>query len=167
MQQRRGESQGNPQYGRAATSGEKVCFVIMPFSKTKTCSESEWTKIFEDVFKPAVEESGLGYDCRRSAATRGNIVKDILLDLQDSKVVLADLTDWNPNVFYELGVRHAMTNRTILVTQNLEEVENQRFVYLGIHPSILHLSLADTGDTVLDLRQQLSIQPSAMTEECE
>ena len=82
-------------------------------------------------------------------------------------MVLADLTDWNPNVFYELGVRHAMTNRTILVTQNLEEVENKRFVYLGIHPSILHLSLADTGDAVLDLRQQLSIQPSAMTEECE
>ena len=78
------------------------CFVIMPFSTTESCTEDEWTQIFEQVLKPAVESVGLDYICRRSVATRGNIVGAIVRDLNDSHVVIADLTDRNPNVFYEL-----------------------------------------------------------------
>jgi hypothetical protein len=40
--------------------------------------------------------------------------------LNQADVVLADLTDMNPNVFYELGVRHTLKNRTILVSQSLD-----------------------------------------------
>jgi len=52
----------------------RICFIIMPFSDAPSCTEDEWTKIFETLIKPAVEDDpGLGYECRRSAATRGNI----------------------------------------------------------------------------------------------
>jgi len=98
------------------------CFVIMPFSSTASCTEEEWTRIFEQVLKPAVESAGLDYVCRRSVATRGNIVGAILQDLNDSHVVLANLTDRNANVFYELGVRHATKDRSILVAQNKEDI---------------------------------------------
>jgi hypothetical protein len=37
-------------------------------------------------------------------------------------VVIADMTDRNPNVFYELGVRHALRNATVLVAQDLQDV---------------------------------------------
>ncbi len=40
--------------------------------------------------------------CKRSEATRGNVVAAIMRDLHDSYVVIADLTDRNANVFYEL-----------------------------------------------------------------
>lgn len=52
----------------------RTCFVIMPFSTTASCTKEEWTWIFKNVFKPAVEGAGLDYGCRRSVATRGNIV---------------------------------------------------------------------------------------------
>ena len=39
-----------------------TCFVIMPFSDTESCSEAEWTWIFEELIKPAVEGAGLDYD---------------------------------------------------------------------------------------------------------
>ena len=94
------------------------CFVIMPFSTTETCSEEEWTSIFETKIKPAVEASGHGYVCRRSQATRGNVLAGIMQQLATAHVVIADLTDANPNVFYELGVRHALTDRTILIAQD-------------------------------------------------
>ena len=100
----------------------RICYVIMPFSDTKSCNEEEWTHIFRNVFKPAIEGAGLDYECRRSSATRGNIVAMILQDLDDGYVVLADLTDQNPNVFYELGVRHTLKDRTILVAQKSEDI---------------------------------------------
>ena len=98
------------------------CFVIMPFSGTASCTEDEWTQIFEQVLKPAVESAGLDYICRRSVATRGNLVGAIVQDLNDSHVVIADLTDRNANVFYELGVRHAMKDRSILIAQKKEDI---------------------------------------------
>lgn len=94
----------------------------MPFSRTSSATEEEWTEIFETFLKPAVEGAGLDYECRRSVATRGNVVGLITQDLNDAYVVLADLTDRNANVFYELGVRHALTNRTILLAQRREDI---------------------------------------------
>lgn len=100
----------------------RTCFVIMPFSTTSSCTEEEWTLIFEEFFKPAIEGAGLDYECHRSVATRGNIVASILQELKESYVVLADLTDHNANVFYELGVRHSLKDRTILVAQKTEDI---------------------------------------------
>lgn len=94
----------------------------MPFSSTTSCTEEKWTEIFEYIIKPAVEESGFGYECERSVAERENIIKGILDALNKANVVIADLTDNNPNVFYELGVRHTLTNRTILISQGEEHI---------------------------------------------
>ena len=100
----------------------RTCFVIMPFSTTHSCTEDEWTSIFENLLKPAVEAAGLDYQCHRSVATRGNIVGRIVQDLNDSYVVIADLTDHNANVFYELGVRHALKNRSIILAQERDDI---------------------------------------------
>jgi hypothetical protein len=101
---------------------KKKCFIIMPFSSTKSCDEEKWKDIFEHIIKPAVEECRLGYKCERSLPERENIIKSILRALAEADVVIADLTDNNPNVFYELGVRHALTNRTILIAQGPEHI---------------------------------------------
>ena len=94
----------------------------MPFSSTKRHTTEGWTEIFEDVHKPAITGSRFGYKCERSKIGTGSFIKDILLQLNQADVVLADLTDMNPNVFYELGVRHALRNRTILVSQTMDDV---------------------------------------------
>ena len=101
---------------------KKLCFVIMPFSSTNRCSTEDWTAIFENVHKPAITGSGHGYKCERSKIRTGAFIKDIILQLNQADVVLADLTDMNPNVFYELGVRHALKNRTILVSQTMDDI---------------------------------------------
>ncbi|MDD5702125.1 MAG: hypothetical protein PHU23_08765 [Dehalococcoidales bacterium] len=53
----------------------------------------------------------------------------ILQDLKDSYVVLADLTDRNANVFYELGVRHSLKDRTILLAQKQEDIPFDLIAY--------------------------------------
>ena len=94
----------------------------MPFSETDSLAEEKWTEIFKHTIKPAVEESGFGYECKRYGLGRANIVKDILEDLNRAQVVIADLTDDNPNVLWELGVRHTLKRRTLLISQDTKSI---------------------------------------------
>ena len=100
----------------------RSCFVIMPFSNTRSCRQDEWTTIFQELIRPAVEESGLGFTCRRSDTVTGNVIRDILMDLHAANVVIADLTDQRANVMYELGVRHALATRTIMIAQRSKDI---------------------------------------------
>lgn len=97
---------------------KKKCFVIMPFAQAGSQAEQKWTEIFDHTIKPAVEESRCGHKCERYKFRRANIIKDILQELNSAPVVIADLTNSNPNVLWELGVRHTLSKRTILVAQN-------------------------------------------------
>ena len=90
----------------------------MPFSKTYLLAKEQWTEIFEHKIKPAVEESGFGYKCERYELRRANITKAILEELKGAHLVVADLTSKNPNVLWELGVRHTLSRRTILIAQD-------------------------------------------------
>jgi len=103
-------------------NNKKKCFVIMPVSGTKSCTEAEWTGIFQQMIKPAVTGSRLGFDCERAKPLTGAFIKDILEGLNRADVVIADLTDRNPNVCYELGIRHTLKKRTILIAQNIDDV---------------------------------------------
>jgi ActR/RegA family two-component response regulator len=100
----------------------KKCFVIMPFSNTQSCSEQDWTDIFNLLICPAVENSGFNYKCFRNNNHVGGIIKNVMKNLNEADLVIADLTDRNVNVFYELGVRHTLKTPTILLCQNLKEV---------------------------------------------
>jgi hypothetical protein len=100
----------------------KECFVIMPFSETTDEHDEEyWTCFFKDFIKPALCKCG--YKAHPSVDTPASILKGIIQDLQCYNLVLAVLTDFNPNVWYELGVRHSLRKGTIMM---IERGEDQR-----------------------------------------
>ena len=90
----------------------------MPFSELGGITEQKWTEIFEELFKPTILEANLNYDVERSEIRNGAFTKDIVENLKNSHVVLADITYVNANVMWELGVRHALSKRTIIVARN-------------------------------------------------
>jgi len=94
----------------------KDCFIIMPFSKTKSHSEEEWTELYEEFFKPAWNEFNIL--CHRAEVSRGSITKDIIEKLFSASMVFADITDFNPNVMYELGVRHSFKKPSSIVIES-------------------------------------------------
>lgn len=49
-----------------------------------------------------------------------NILKDIIQNIYDADIIIADLTGLNPNVFYELGIAHTLNKKVIIITQNIE-----------------------------------------------
>lgn len=76
---------------------------------------------YEEIIEPAVEgllvDGSQVFRCIRAdfVSNSGSITHDVLTRLYRSDAVIADLTDLNPNVFYELGVRHALRSGTILI----------------------------------------------------
>jgi hypothetical protein len=87
-----------------------LCFVEMPFgTKTdaRTGTEIDFDQIYECGIKPAAE--GAGLECIRGDDERsGGIIHTAMFArLLLCEFVIVDLTTANPNVFYELGVRHA------------------------------------------------------------
>jgi hypothetical protein len=86
----------------------------MPFSATRSHPEDYWTRHFEEFLRPSIEETGR-VKAKRSTPLRGDIVKQIVSDLVTSPVAVADLTDHNPNVFWELGVRQSFRSGTITI----------------------------------------------------
>ncbi len=94
------------------------CFVIMPFSKTsEQHTEDYWTKHFEDFIKPLIESTH-PIIAERSSPLRGDILRQIVTDLVSVPIVVADLTDSNPNVYWELGVRQSFKHGTITIAEN-------------------------------------------------
>ncbi len=99
----------------------KDCFVIMPFSPSPSrLKEGEWTEIFEKLFKPAW--NAFDIDCYRTKVPRGSITKDIIEKLYSASIVFTDLTGSNPNVLYELGVRHTFKKPSVMVKAKGSEI---------------------------------------------
>ena len=94
----------------------RKCFIIMPFSGTETVkTKKAWTDIYNNFFKPAWK--GAKFDCERANVKRGSITKDIIEKMFSVDIVMADLTDTNPNVMYELGVRHSFKKPSLMIKQ--------------------------------------------------
>lgn len=98
----------------------KICFVIMPFSQTENHPEEYWTEHFETFLKPLIEICKL--EARRSIALREDILRQIITSLVVSPVVVADLTDHNANVYWELGVRQSFKDGTVTIAEEGTEL---------------------------------------------
>jgi len=111
------------------------------------------------MIRPAVVGSRLGFICERSEPRTGNLIKDILNELNGADVVIADLTDTNPNVFYELGVRHTLRNRTILIAQDMEFVPSDLKSYWVIIYKKDLSGLQDFKDKMKDTLREMMRDP--------
>ncbi|WP_366923150.1 DUF4071 domain-containing protein [Metallumcola ferriviriculae] len=96
-----------------------LLFVVMPFGKKKdqtSTFEIEFDSIYEKAIKPAAEEAQVDV-IRADEERSGGIIHIPMFErLLLAEIVIADLTIQNPNVYYELGIRHCSRPRsTILI----------------------------------------------------
>ncbi|MBV9767191.1 MAG: DUF4071 domain-containing protein [Acidobacteriaceae bacterium] len=96
-----------------------VCFVDMPFGKKPDLAsgvEVDFNSVYETAIEPAITECGLESIRGDRERTGGIIHAPMFGRLLLSDFVIADLTLANPNVFYELGIRHtARPFTTVLI----------------------------------------------------
>ena len=104
-----------------STPPSPLCFVAMPYGKRAASPggpEIDFNAVFEDLFKPPVLAAGL--ECVRAdfELSGGFVHKPMFERLIVAEYVLADVTFANPNVTYELGLRHgASLGATLLVAE--------------------------------------------------
>ncbi len=97
------------------TAKKDICFVICPFGG--------WhDEYHREIFCAAISAAGLEPARADDVFTSSNIVNDIWTLITKSRVLLADMTGKNPNVFYELGLAHAARKPVLLVTQSIDDV---------------------------------------------
>jgi hypothetical protein len=123
------------------------CFVIMPIGSQNIngidYSEEELKNKYNDLIKKAVIDARIGIEVIRAdeVAMPGSITNDILMKLMYSTYVVADISLPNPNVFYELGIRHAIRSRTIL----LKDKNINNYVFDISHSRFIEYDNTSTG----------------------
>jgi O-acetyl-ADP-ribose deacetylase (regulator of RNase III) len=105
-------------------SGKK-CFAIMPFGKKKekrpdgTEVEIDFDHVYHELIKKAVEAIGVECDRCDEIIDTGSIHAKMFNSIFDADVAIVDVSFMNPNVYYELGVRHALKkNITLVIRKN-------------------------------------------------
>ena len=94
-------------------------FIAMPFG-TKPGADGkdiDFNRIYAELLKPALEAAGCEVFRADEEQRAGDIRTDMFQELLVADLVLADLTLDNPNVWYELGVRHALRARGVVLVQ--------------------------------------------------
>jgi tetratricopeptide (TPR) repeat protein len=90
-------------------------FVAMPYGRKQ---DIDFDAVYADYLKPAL--AGAGFEVFRADEEEraGDIKTDMFQELLLADLVVVDLTIDNPNVWYELGVRHALRARGVLLVQS-------------------------------------------------
>lgn len=103
------------------TSPERVrefldtCFVMMPFG--------EWhDKYYQQIYMPAIRKAGFEPVRADDLFSTGTVVEQIWEQIQKSTVLLADLSDKNANVFYELGLAHAAKKPVVFTASSTNDI---------------------------------------------
>lgn len=84
-----------------------------------------------------------------------NILKDIIISIYDSNLIIADLTGLNSNVFYELGLAHALRKNVILLTQEIDELPFDLRSYRVIQYSTHFTKIRELEDNLKRLTKEI------------
>ena len=106
----------NPVFrGRNFKVNPELTFVLMPFAE-------RFDPIYSEIIKPVVEQFGLMCIRADNLYHSKPIMEDIWKFLNEARIVIADVTGKNPNVFYEIGLAHAIGKEVIIISQSTDDI---------------------------------------------
>src|SRR6476661_1921473 len=93
-------------------------FVIRPFGKKADAAGTsiDFEQVHERLIAPALKDAGLGGGTTGEIIDAGNVREDMFSLIIEADLVVCDITVHNANVFYELGIRHALRKRHDVLT---------------------------------------------------
>jgi nucleoside 2-deoxyribosyltransferase len=105
-------------------------FVLMPF-------QEEFNEVYAQLIKGPFESAGFEVFRADDFDHQQSILKDIVVSIAKANVIVADLTYSNPNVYYELGLAHAMKKAVVLMTQDIDslpfDLKSYRHIEYSVH----------------------------------
>lgn len=135
-------------------SPEKTCFVICPIGEPESPERSRSDQVFQFIISPAVTKHGLTPLRSDQLPSPGrNITNEIIRHILEDRIVIADLTGRNANVFYELGLRHSFR---MPVVQMIARGERVPFDVQGTRVVYYSLDLAGGEHAKAEVEQQIA-----------
>ncbi|MDB6102791.1 MAG: hypothetical protein JWO52_2790 [Gammaproteobacteria bacterium] len=105
-----------PGRSSAKSAIESTCFVMQPFI-------APYGTYYDAIFRPAIEKASLvPVRADTEIFSTGKIMDQILRGIRAADVLLAELTTKNANVYYELGIAHALGKPVVLIAANESDV---------------------------------------------
>jgi hypothetical protein len=132
----------------------KICFIIAPIGEPGSDIRKRSDQVLNFIIKPIVEK--LGYEPIRAdkISEPGIITSQVIQQIIDADLVIADLSGHNPNVFYELAIRHMIRKPLIHMINKGEnipfDVVTQRTIPFDVHD----LNSVDSAKS--DLNKQIN-----------
>jgi len=111
----------------------EMAFVVMPIGKRGTKTAETSREVYDCIIRPAVESRGLRCVRADEIVSPGSIIDQIRHYAAHSKVVVADISERNPNVLYEVGLRHGANGKAILMARDMELVPSDLKMDRVIH----------------------------------
>ncbi len=116
---------------------KKICFVISPIGDIDSETRNRSDNVLKHIISASVESIGYHVIRADKISEPGIITTQIIQHIVDSDLVIADLTERNPNVFYELALRHAIRKPLVQMIKKGEsipfDVAATRIIQFDIH----------------------------------
>ncbi|QNF17185.1 hypothetical protein FT669_09040 [Aeromonas jandaei] len=101
-------------YDISVLDDKPKAFVVMQFTE-------KFNELYDNVIKPVCEQKGLEPIRADDMYSNGLIIHDIIQSIQQSSLIISDITPDNPNVYYEVGYAHAAGKNVILMCDRERE----------------------------------------------
>lgn len=135
-------------------SDEKECFFIAPIGEEGSEARERSDKLMEYIVEEAVSDYDYSVTRADQMDQPGSITDQIIEKVVDSELVVADLTGHNPNVFYELAVRHATGEPCIQLINSSESIP---FDISDIRTIKYGLGVKEADQAKQEIRSQLNM----------
>jgi hypothetical protein len=131
----------------------------MPFA-------DELAPVYHDHMKAVADKLGKTIARADDFFTTEEIVPEIWTALLKTKLVIADCTGRNANVFYELGLAHAIGRRAIVTTQNISDIpfdlSHRRYIKYDMTPRGMKKFEMDLERTIRETLSDVDTIASAL-----
>lgn len=116
---------------QAKVDSDDSCFVIMPFA-------DPIGSYYKSIYEVAIQNTGMkAVRADNDIFATGKVIDQIWKGINNAKVLVAELTTKNPNVYYELGLAHALKKPVVLISSNEQDVpfdlQHIRVIYYDIN----------------------------------
>lgn len=101
---------------------EKICFYIAPIGEDESEERKHSDLFLESIVAPAFDNFGYKVIRADNIGKPGMITNQIIEYIMNSSFVVCDLSYHNPNVFYELALRHATKKPTIHIIRKCDKI---------------------------------------------
>lgn len=132
---------------------QKKCFVISPIGEEGSETRERSDQILNHIITPAVSPFGYALVRADNIDRPGLITSQVIQHVLEAPLVIADLTGHNPNVFYELAIRHVTGKPFIQIIQEGEQIPfdigSMRTIY------VTHTHLGHAADAIEKIKAQI------------